>query len=524
MAGNTNDSDIKGGGNPFVDYDFYLHPEKNTSHSPVRRERSAKNQPARRSTQQGGQAQNAGKRPAQKKNARPSSAGGPPRRPAKPQKKSWLARTKSKIAVFYSTKRPLKIALTVLAAILLAIIIAAVAYLTGKLGLINSNADETDFVSPSGESDYDVALIDDELSGNSLKELLKDWAGKGDKLKSKNVVNILLLGMDSTSGNGGAGAHSDSIMIASVNKKTKVITLVSIFRDCYTYMNGDRERYCKLTEVNFWSGPKVLMETIENNYKIEINDYACVNFSTFPKVIDALGGVEIELTSAESKWLANKERVYVGSGRQTLNGQQALAYSRIRYLDSDIKRAERQRKVLFALLEKSKSASLSQLDDVLNSVLPNVGTSLSRSQIVSLATQALTGGWNKYQFKQMDSPGENAREGKYIGDKWYWVADYPLAAQDVQKALYGETNIVLHDGRKTALDFFGSSSTGSGGSASGGGANDVTSGKTNTRSSATEPTTNATQPTTTERTTEPAQTTTTTQRGGDDGEDALAGE
>lgn len=261
-------------------------------------------------------------------------------------------------------------------------------------------------------------------------------------------------------------------------QKTKTITLASVYRDCLTYaeING-RDRYLKLNQVAQYASLNRTIETIENNFKIEIDDYVAVDFTSFPKVIDTVGGVSIDITDAEYRWLLNHEGVDVGgSGTQRLNGDQALAYCRIRYLDSDgdVSRAERQRKVLTSLLNASKDATMGQITDMLDVLLPAVTTSMSRTGILSLATQALSGQWYNYQVKSIDVPSEEAREGQngvstsVESNAWVWLVDYPLAAQEMQLALYGDTNIELSEGRVTAIDVYLGRSSGAGGSSSGG--------------------------------------------------------
>ena len=275
-----------------------------------------------------------------------------------------------------------------------------------------------------------------------------------------------------------SGMRSDSMIVASVNKKAKTVTLASIYRDCLTYaeING-RDRYLKLNQVAQYASLNRTIETIENNFKIEIDDYVAVDFTSFPKVIDAVGGVSIDITDAEYRWLLNHEGVNVGgSGTQHLNGDQALAYCRIRYLDSDgdVSRTERQRKVLASLLNASKDATMGQITDTLDVLLPAVTTSMSRTGILSLATQALSGQWYNYQVKSIDIPSEEARYGQngvstsVESGAWVWLVDYPLAAQEMQLALYGDTNVELSEGRVTAIDVYLGRSSGTGGSSSGG--------------------------------------------------------
>lgn len=459
---NKNSDEIKGGGNPFVDYDFYLNANgdrkqaRPQGNSGVGKSPTQNPSPDAKHRANGSQKAYAAHHPA------PGQGSG---------KKPWYIRAREGIVRFYSTKRPLKVTLTVVIALLLIAVTVILSFTYGILGKMNTNmgTDESRDVVFENESNF--AMMTDPTS-QSFRAMLKEWATNGEKMHSKNVVNILLVGMDES------GMRSDSMIVASVNKKSKTITLASVYRDCLTYaeING-RDRYLKLNQVAQYASLNRTIETIENNFKIEIDDYVAVDFTSFPKVIDTVGGVSIDITDAEYRWLLNHEGVDVGgSGTQHLNGDQALAYCRIRYLDSDgdVSRAERQRKVLTSLLNASKSATMGQITDMLDVLLPAVTTSMSRTGILSLATQALSGQWYNYQVKSIDVPSEEARYGQngvstsVESSAWVWLVDYPLAAQEMQLALYGDTNVELSEGRVTAIDVYLGRSSGTGGSSSGG--------------------------------------------------------
>lgn len=451
---NKNSDEIKGGGNPFVDYDFYL----NANGDRKQGNAGAGKKPARSQIP----AANDGKKNNGSRRPDPATVSG---------KKPWYIHAREGIVRFYSTKRPLKVTLTVVIALLLIAVTVILSFTYGILGKMNTNmgTDESRDVIFENESNF--AMMTDPTSEN-FRAMLKEWATNGEKMHSKNVVNILLVGMDES------GLRSDSMIIASVNKKTKTITLASVYRDCLTYaeING-RDRYLKLNQVAQYASLNRTIETIENNFKIEIDDYVAVDFTSFPKVIDTVGGVSIDITDAEYRWLLNHEGVNVGgSGTQRLDGDQALAYCRIRYLDSDgdVSRANRQRKVLTSLLDAGRSASMGQITNLLDALLPAVTTSMSRTGILSLATQALSGQWYNYQVKSIDIPSEEARYGQngvstsVESGAWVWLVDYPLAAQEMQLALYGDTNVELSEGRVTAIDVYLGRSSGTGGSSSGG--------------------------------------------------------
>ncbi len=369
-------------------------------------------------------------------------------------------------------KRNLKITVVIVAVILAVVLIAGGAFVASKLGLINFSDgfhgnDETFASEEQFEAMYDVSDASD------IDSLITKWAKNGgEKFSSKNVINVLLLGIGNYGGD--ATGLSDSIMLVSLNKKTKTIKLVSFLRDSYTYINVNGEdRCCKMNHAHSWGGPATLIETLENNYKIEIDHYVSVDFQTFPKLIDALGGVTIPIEPYEASYInrTTTKIAKIQSGDAvTLNGDQALVYCRIRKIDSagDIGRTARQRKIIMALINSAKGASVGQLNNALNIVLPHVVTNYKQSEIISLLTQAISQGWMNYSIKQLVMPSE----GNYTSAQLWtyysriinmplsvWVIDYPMVARDLQLALYGDTNIKIGDDHVSAVDLIASSGT-----------------------------------------------------------------
>lgn len=335
------------------------------------------------------------------------------------------------------------------------------------------------------EEDHDWQAMGD-VDANSLNDYLYSWANNGgEKMYSKNVINVLLCGVDSETGKADSG-RSDIMMLVSINKKTETITLVSLLRDSWTYMslpksNGSYyDHYFKLNSVYIYGGPTTLLNTIENNFKIEIDQFIAVDFKSFPKLIDALGGVTVEVQEYESKYIRRtSSHKNFPSGVSTLNGSQALIYSRIRKCDadSDISRTRRQRSVIKGLLDSAKSATNGQLLNAFKQVSPFLRTGYSQSEVASLIAQAYSNGWMEYDLVEIVLPGEDYvdRVSTKIDGHWAWIADYAACAQKLQKALYGETNIILDPDRKSVLDLVtnrnqggnsGSSSNGNSGSGS----------------------------------------------------------
>lgn len=291
----------------------------------------------------------------------------------------------------------------------------------------------------------------------SLNDALKKWSNNGgEKMSSKNVINILLIGQDGDGGEKSNG-RADSIIIASVNKTTKTITLASIMRDSYIYMNVDgRDRYEKINASCIYGGPKGVIEVVENNYKIKIDYYASVYFGSFEDVINALGGVTVPVEPGLAAYINRTSRQWIKSGDAVLlNGAEALVYSRVRYYysDSDVSRTANQRRVINGIMQKAKGASVTELYNVVEAVLPYMKTNMRQSKILSYGKQALTEGWVNYNMQQETFPTLETRATASISHAGScWVVDYPLAAQQMQKLLYGKTNISLDPNRVNVLN------------------------------------------------------------------------
>ncbi len=370
-------------------------------------------------------------------------------------------------------KKALLIILPILSLFLVLVLVAG-GFVIHKLGLIEIDDNEPttidtnqEFVEEEDET-LNFAEMDD-VTGSDFREILKNWATNGgDKMSNKNVINILLVGSDASSEMDGRVSitekgNTDAMILVSIDKVNETIKLVSFMRDSYTYMD-QFDRYAKLNAACANGGPAYLVETIENDYKIEIDGYVLVDFDSFRQVIDVLGGVEVDVPQYVANRLNNGKEVgdiaYVPAGENVLlTGEQALAFSRVRYSDADgdVSRVRRQRQVINALIEKCLDASLSEINEVADVILANVRTNISQKAILSYAAQAVSGGWAKFEITEVTMPTPDTRYGySSSSTAWIWVVDYPLAAQKLQLELYGDTNIVLEEeGRKTAITVIG---------------------------------------------------------------------
>lgn len=378
------------------------------------------------------------------------------------KKKSTDAKVKSDKKK--KSKKAALIILSVILVLIIALVGFGILFVNGKLNLIGYDESTTiDTNQEFVETDDDKMSFEemDDATGSDYKSILKNWATNGgEKMSNKNVINVLLIGSDASAEEPGRSnitdkGNTDAMILVSIDKVNKTVKLVSFMRDSYTYMDGF-DRYAKLNAACANGGPAYLVETIENDYKIEINGYALVDFDSFRQVIDVLGGVNVDVPQYVANYLSGSKGTFPSGDNVLLNGDQALRFSRIRKSDAngDVSRVQRQRQVISALINKCKGASLSQINDVADVILANVRTNIGKKEILSYATQAVTDDWANYALTEITMPTPDARYG-YSGSAWIWVVDYPLAAQNLQKELYGTTNIVLDENRTTAITVVG---------------------------------------------------------------------
>ncbi len=295
--------------------------------------------------------------------------------------------------------------------------------------------------------DENISTLNELRNASNLSTLLKNWATMGEDslMKSKNVVNFLIIGVDK------GGRNSDVIMMMSLNKETKKIYLTSFFRDSYTYIKSSYgDKYAKINAAYANGGAKKLIETLQNDYKIAIDHYVSVNFTSFVKIVDLIGGVEVTVQPYEAKAVG----LNCPSGENVLlNGEQALMFCRIRKCDADgdVSRTRRQRMFITSLIKRTQEISLSQVTEVIETLFDYVKSDCSSVQLVSYATQALINKWYNYEVVSQSVPSLKHRMD-YRGYAWVWIVDYPGAAKELHETIYGESNIELAKNRVTAID------------------------------------------------------------------------
>ena len=260
------------------------------------------------------------------------------------------------------------------------------------------------------------------VNKNKIDLVKSEYTKKSDRLilksNEKDITNILLIGSDARKTN--EVGRSDAMMILTIDDKNKAIKLTSLARDTLVKIPG--YDYEKLTHAYAYGKEKLLLDTIEYNFKIKINDYVSINFNSFIELVDSLGGVEVDINDKDISHLndviANSFKVYNSknnqkpkyirnSGKQLLNGYQTLAYARIRKLDTIYNRDERQRDVLNSIANKLSNMPVSSYPSIINSILPYVDINMSIPKMIELAIKSKE--LYNYDIKQLEFPLKDYR-------------------------------------------------------------------------------------------------------------------
>lgn len=252
------------------------------------------------------------------------------------------------------------------------------------------------------------AFISDKLSNVNFVDI--DEANielnSGVEQELKDYRNIAIFGLDSRD-NSFSNSRSDCIIIVSINKKTNDVKLTSVYRDTYVDIEG--HGLDKITHAYAYGGPELAINTLNKNLDLNITEFVTVNFDTVETIVDSIGGITLTITDSEASQIG-----FSSGGTYTLDGKEALAYSRIRKIDSDYQRTERMRTVLEAVFNKVKKQELSEISNFVDIVLPHISTNMSTNSIISLVPSAVF-------YKITDSTGWPYDVSGYSSDAWYGV-------------------------------------------------------------------------------------------------------
>lgn len=269
--------------------------------------------------------------------------------------------------------------------------------------------------------------------------------GKEPAKEDKDLITIALLGADFSQNEkyGNFYGASDSTMILGIDKKNNRIKLFSLMRDLYLDLPDGGKSNLNYTMAT--KGPELILKTINYNFNLTVDKFIYVSLHTLPQIIDKLGGVELNITEDELKYIngyitnidsenGTSTSPITSSGLQTLNGTQASAYCRIRYTEGrDFKRTERQRDVLAALFEKFKTASITDLAVIMNDILPLVSTNLTNTEIMSIVSKVLSMGAPTIEQSRFPLDGKSEM---IATDMLHLTTDIEETTKDIHKFLY----------------------------------------------------------------------------------------
>ena len=258
----------------------------------------------------------------------------------------------------------------------------------------------------------------------------------------ERYVNILLIGTD-TRGDDLASGRSDTMMICSIDQQGGEIKLTSLARDLWVEM-GDNGHMNKLNAAHTYGGPNLVMQTINRRFDMNISQYISINFYGVADIVDALGGVTIELEKGEAGTINNTadpgygtaeiKKIPSGATSATLCGAQALAYARIRKLDNDFGRTNRQRKLLAAMFKKIKSCSMEEMLAFMTTALSYVDTNIELLDMMNLAMAILDNGISDISTLSIPSEGHYRYESGDGTSKV--IADLEQCTQELHEFIY----------------------------------------------------------------------------------------
>ncbi|MBR1764985.1 MAG: LCP family protein [Ruminococcus sp.] len=329
---------------------------------------------------------------------------------------------------------------------------------------------------PMSYADTD-STKEDTFDPRTEEERLKDELERNAKdiMSDKDVFNVLLIGEDLRPETGDERGNTDVMMLLSLNKKLGTITMTSFMRDLYLYI-PEIDTSDRLNAAYWYNGTECLRSTLQQYFAVNIDRYVIVNFNQFIEIVDTLGGLDIEITDDEAHGYESERYDPYGDNNRGMenpldeqnhilgnkkgtdylpelakegevvhcNGNQALAYARLRHVDkgekySDFGRTERQREVISLIIKKAKGASLVQLNELANKILPDTYTDLEEGETASLLLHAFE--YMGYDIQQLQIPAEGTYSGHFVDHKAVLLADLRENARLLQQTIYGTTVI-----------------------------------------------------------------------------------
>ena len=259
------------------------------------------------------------------------------------------------------------------------------------------------------------------------------------------IYNLLLLGIDNPTDS--LKGRSDTMLLASLNAYTGRLKLVSFLRD--TYVSIPRHGHNKLNAAYSYGGADLLLETLGKSFGVHVDGYVAVNYALMAALVDAIGGVELEVSEGELKKLngileyynylrgaPEEEGLLVQPGRQVLTGLQTMSFARIRKLDSDFMRVQRQQKVIIAIYRKLCTLDTLSLTGIITSYIGKVGTNVTLARAASLVASVLARG--DIDIRTLRIPADGAFSRRTMNDTYYVVPRLDKCQRAISEFLYGQ--------------------------------------------------------------------------------------
>lgn len=270
-------------------------------------------------------------------------------------------------------------------------------------------------------------------SGYTREKLDSNEYISSSELKSSAfVTNILLMGVD---GSSDSSQRSDSMILVSVDMLRRKIKLTSFLRDSWVTIPS-KNKSAKLNAAYAYGGSQLAVDTLEYNFGIDIDHFVTVDFEMFTQIIDKLGGIEVEVTEKEAKFINRTTRHTIESGESVcLNGAEALVYCRIRKLDSDYMRTYRQRKVITALINKARKTPVSDLFALMSDIFPLITTDLSPLEITGLVYKGGLG-MLLFDIEQTRVPQDGQSDNGMHNGQWTEELDFDAVREYLSDFIY----------------------------------------------------------------------------------------
>ncbi|MBQ1243175.1 MAG: LCP family protein [Clostridia bacterium] len=273
------------------------------------------------------------------------------------------------------------------------------------------------------------------LSGIDYEEIgTNKYVTESELATSPYVKNVLFIGCDARGDV--EGNRSDTMILLSIDTKNRKLKLTSFLRDSYVYI-PEKGFSNKLNSSFSYGGQKCLMDTLEYNFGVNIDNYVMVNFNAFRQLVNLLGGITVDgVTEREAKYMREEVKIpSVKAGKNKMNGKTALWYCRIRYIDNDFRRTERQRKVISAIIDKVIKTDIFTLMNICKEVLPNVSTDIKTTELLGLGVNAVLR-YLRYDIVQQQIPADDEWADRWVGSQQVVALDFEANKRILKEFIY----------------------------------------------------------------------------------------